>query len=166
MDTYNKQALGMIETKGITALIAAGDAAAKAAQVEVITYQTADAGIVTIFVRGDVSSITAAVAAGSEAAKQVGLLLGSKVIANPAEGIMLMVKQANKKSSRPLTQPASVDASEDLEAALRSLSIHELRRKARETKGFPATGRKLIRKKKEEIIELFIIIQKEGELPL
>jgi microcompartment protein CcmL/EutN len=166
MDTYNKQALGMIETKGITALIAAGDAAAKAAQVEVITYQTADAGIVTIFVRGDVSSVTEAVAAGSEAAKQVGLLLGSKVIANPAEGIMLMVKQANKKSSRPLTQPASVDASEDLEAALRSLSIHELRRKARETKGFPVTGRKLIRKKKEEIIELFIIIQKEGELPL
>ena len=78
-----QEALGMIETWGIPALIAASDAAAKAADVQVVTLEKADAGIVTIYMIGDVASVRAAVDAGQEAARQVGKLLSAHVIARP-----------------------------------------------------------------------------------
>lgn len=78
-----REALGMIETWGIPALIAAADAAAKASDVQVISYEKVDAGIVTIYLIGDVASVSAAVDAGKQAASQVGKLLSSHVIARP-----------------------------------------------------------------------------------
>ncbi|MBB3071332.1 microcompartment protein CcmL/EutN [Paenibacillus baekrokdamisoli] len=77
------QALGMIETFGIPALIAAADAAAKTADVRVTSYEKVDAGIVTIYILGDVAAVKAAVEAGAAAATAVGKLLGSHVIARP-----------------------------------------------------------------------------------
>ncbi|MFD0617893.1 BMC domain-containing protein [Paenibacillus sp. GCM10027629] len=77
------EALGMIETWGIPALITASDAAAKAADVRVVTLEKADAGIVTIYLVGDVASVRAAVDAGQEAARKVGKLLSAHVIARP-----------------------------------------------------------------------------------
>lgn len=79
----DKRALGMIETWGIPALIAAADAAAKAANVQVVTYEKVDAGIVTIYIVGDVASVKAAVDAGKVEAARVGKLLCAHVIARP-----------------------------------------------------------------------------------
>ncbi|MGZ9585207.1 BMC domain-containing protein [Paenibacillus marinisediminis] len=78
-----QEALGMIETWGVPALIAAADAAAKASDVQVLTYEKVDAGIVTIYVVGDVASVKAAVDAGKDAAERVGKLLSTHVIARP-----------------------------------------------------------------------------------
>lgn len=76
-------ALGMIETKGLTALIEAADAMVKAARVEVVGYQQIGAGLVTVLVRGDVAACKAATDAGVAAAKRVGEVVSSHVIPRP-----------------------------------------------------------------------------------
>lgn len=103
-------ALGMIETLGLPALIAAADAAAKAADVRVVTYEGADAGIVTVYVIGDVSSVQAAVAAGSEAARQVGRLLHSHVIPRPEEQVPKLIRQLVNPPGKEDSQPAKTKA--------------------------------------------------------
>ena len=93
-------ALGMIETVGFPALVAAGDAAAKAADVRVVTYQGADAGIVTLYLVGDVASVQAAVAAGKEAAKQIGQLRAAHVIPRPGPRVGQLVNRLTRESQR------------------------------------------------------------------
>lgn len=79
----NRDALGMIETRGYVGAIEAADAAAKAADVELLKTQKADAGLVTVMLRGDVASVRAAVDAGAAAARRVGELVSAHVIARP-----------------------------------------------------------------------------------
>jgi ethanolamine utilization protein EutM len=87
------EALGLIETRGLIGLIAAADAAAKAADIRVVSRQKADAGLVTILFHGDVASVKAAVDAGAAAARQSGELISAHVIARPAEGLELLEGQ-------------------------------------------------------------------------
>ncbi|MDA1053956.1 MAG: BMC domain-containing protein [Planctomycetota bacterium] len=81
-------AIGLIETKGLVALVEATDAMAKAANVEIVKRVQIGGGLVTTVVRGDVGSVRAAVEAGANAAAQVGELVGSHIIARPAEGLI------------------------------------------------------------------------------
>ena len=67
-------ALGMIETKGLVGAIEAADAMVKAANVRLIDKEYIGGGYVTVTVRGDVGSVTAATDAGAAAAKRVGAL--------------------------------------------------------------------------------------------
>ncbi len=76
-------ALGMIETKGLTALIEAADAMVKAARVELVGYKQIGAGYVTAMVRGDVASCKAATDAGAAAAKRLGEVVAVHVIPRP-----------------------------------------------------------------------------------
>ncbi|OYP37114.1 BMC domain-containing protein [Rhodopirellula sp. MGV] len=80
-------AIGLIETKGLLALIEATDAMAKAANVQIVKRVDIGGGLVTTVVSGDVGSVRAAVEAGANAASQAGELLSSHVIPRPAEGI-------------------------------------------------------------------------------
>ena len=75
--------LGMIETKGYVGSVEASDAMVKAAGVTVARQVQIGGGLVTVIVKGDVGSVKAAVEAGSEAAKRVGELVCSHVIARP-----------------------------------------------------------------------------------
>ena len=63
------EALGMIETKGLVALIEASDAMVKAANVEIIARNEVGGGLVSVVVRGDVGAVKAATEAGAEAAR-------------------------------------------------------------------------------------------------
>lgn len=81
-------AIGLIETKGLIALVEATDAMAKAANVEIVKKVQIGGGLVTTVVRGDVGSVRAAVEAGANAAAQVGELVGSHIIARPADGLL------------------------------------------------------------------------------
>jgi ethanolamine utilization protein EutM len=76
-------ALGMIETKGLTALIEAADAMTKAARVQLVGYQQIGGGLVTALVRGDVAACKAATDAGAAAAKRVGEVIAVHVIPRP-----------------------------------------------------------------------------------
>ena len=81
-------AIGLIETKGLTGLIEASDAMVKAANVELVRSVQIGGGFVTTIVKGDVGSVRAAVDAGASAARAVGELVSSHVIARPHEGLV------------------------------------------------------------------------------
>ncbi|MBX3738741.1 MAG: BMC domain-containing protein [Candidatus Didemnitutus sp.] len=82
-----QEALGMIETKGLCALIEATDAALKAANVTMTGYETIGSGHVAAFFRGDVAALKAAVDSGAEAAKRVGDVVAVQVIPRPHEDL-------------------------------------------------------------------------------
>ncbi|MCR5661652.1 MAG: BMC domain-containing protein [bacterium] len=88
------EALGMIETIGLVGSIEAADAAVKAAAVTLVKfdnnacgYGNAEGGYVSIYVRGNVGAVQAAVDAGAAAARRVGQLVSVKVIPSPAEDL-------------------------------------------------------------------------------
>ena len=92
-----KEALGMVETKGLVGAIEAADAMVKAANVSLIGKETIVAGLVTVMVRGDVGAVKASVEAGGAAAKRVGELVSVHVIPRPhsdVEGILPHVMNA------------------------------------------------------------------------
>ena len=53
------EALGMVETKGLVAMIEAADAMVKAAKVTLVGWEKIGAGYVTAIVRGDVAAVKA-----------------------------------------------------------------------------------------------------------
>ena len=79
------QAIGMIETKGMCALLEASDAALKSANVVLTGWEKVGSGYVTAFFRGDVAAVKAAVDAGAAAASQVGEVVSVQVIPRPHE---------------------------------------------------------------------------------
>ena len=81
------EALGMIETKGLVAMIEAADAMVKAANVTLIGYEKIGAGLVTAIVRGDVAAVKAATDAGAAAARRVGELVSVHVIPRPHSAV-------------------------------------------------------------------------------
>ena len=84
----NGEALGMIETKGYIACIAAADAMTKAANVTLVGQVQIGNAFITTFVRGDVGSVRAAVDAGADAARRAGELVASHVIPRPHDGLV------------------------------------------------------------------------------
>ena len=85
----NGTALGLIETQGLVGLINAIDAMLKAASVELASsIIKLDGGLVSVMVRGDVSSVRAAVEAGAEAASRIGELKAAHVIPRPGERVV------------------------------------------------------------------------------
>jgi ethanolamine utilization protein EutM len=83
-----QDAIGLLETKGLVALVQATDAMAKAAKVDIVKRIQIGGGLVTAVVRGDVGSVRAAVEAGAQAASQVGELVASHIIPRPADGVI------------------------------------------------------------------------------
>jgi len=105
MASNNLEALGMIETKGLTALIEACDAAVKSANVTLVGWQKIGSGLVTAFVVGDVAAVKAAVDAGAAAAGRVGEVIGVQVIPRPHEDLGAVLPLAGKRQA---TQTAGV----------------------------------------------------------
>ncbi|MEA5014952.1 MAG: BMC domain-containing protein [Candidatus Limiplasma sp.] len=86
-----KQALGMVETKGLVGSIEAADAMVKAANVHLIGKVHVGGGLVTVMVRGDVGAVKAAVEAGGTAAKRVGELISVHVIPRPHDDVEMIL---------------------------------------------------------------------------
>ena len=78
-----QEALGMVETRGLTAAIDAADAMTKAAEVTLVGTEKIGSGLVTVLVRGDVGAVKAAVEAGEAAASKLGELVATHVIPRP-----------------------------------------------------------------------------------
>ena len=83
MAENSQEALGMIETRGFTAMVEASDAMVKAAKVELVSYEKIGGGYVTAVVRGDVAAVRAAVDAGTRAAERIGEIVSTHVIPRP-----------------------------------------------------------------------------------
>jgi ethanolamine utilization protein EutM len=95
-----KEALGMIETKGLVGTIEAADAMVKAANVTLVAYEKIGGGFVTALVRGDVAAVKAAVDAGAAAARKVGELVSVHVIPRPHEQLEDVLPIALPESSK------------------------------------------------------------------
>jgi microcompartment protein CcmL/EutN len=78
-----REALGMVETKGLVGAIEAADAMVKAANVGLVGYEKIGSGLVTVMVRGDVGAVKAATDAGAAAAQKVGQVISVHVIPRP-----------------------------------------------------------------------------------
>ena len=82
-----KEALGMLETRGLVAAIEAADAMVKAAEVTLIGTEKIGSGLVSVMVRGDVGAVKAAVEAGTISASKLGELVATHVIPRPHEDV-------------------------------------------------------------------------------
>jgi len=80
-------ALGMIETRGLVAVVEATDAMLKAARVKYRGMRRVGAGYVSVFVEGDVAACKAAVDAGAAAAGRIGEVVTVHVIPRPHDDV-------------------------------------------------------------------------------
>ena len=105
-----KQALGLIETKGLVGAIEAADAMVKAANVTLIGKENIGSGLVTVMVRGDVGAVKASVEAGSAAAKRVGELVSAHVIPRPHDEVEDILPKQGKAEKPAAEKPAAKKA--------------------------------------------------------
>ena len=98
------EALGMVETKGLVALVEASDAMLKAANVDLVGWEKVGSGLVTAFVAGDVAAVKAAVDAGASAASKIGEVVSVQVIPRPHEELSGVLSFAKKAASAASTK--------------------------------------------------------------
>jgi len=94
------KALGLLETRGLTALVTGTDAMLKAANVTLAgPMKQVGNALVTAVVVGDVAAVKAATDAGAQAARQVGEVVSVQVIPRPHDdvGAVLPRPPAGKK---------------------------------------------------------------------
>ena len=84
---FPMNALGMVETKGLVASIEAADAMIKTAKVKLYGQEESGGGYVTVYIRGEIGAVRAAVDAGAAAAKASGELVTVHVIARPHKSV-------------------------------------------------------------------------------
>lgn len=90
------EALGMVETRGLVAMIEAADAMVKAANVRLVGYEKIGSGFVTAIVRGDVAAVKSATDAGAAAAAKVGEVISVHVIPRPHQDLEVVLPIALK----------------------------------------------------------------------
>jgi microcompartment protein CcmL/EutN len=81
-----KLAVGMIETDGYVSMVEAADKGVKAADVIIPGWVTVGSGLTTVFFRGEVAAVHAAVEAGAAAAEKLGKIHSLHVIPQPHMG--------------------------------------------------------------------------------
>ncbi|HXK12121.1 MAG TPA: BMC domain-containing protein [Vicinamibacteria bacterium] len=86
-------AIGMIETRGLVALVQATDAALKAANVQFRGWRKVGSGLCTVFVTGDVAAVRAGVDAGAQAARGVGDVVSVHVIPRPHDDLKVALPE-------------------------------------------------------------------------
>lgn len=113
-----RNALGLIETKGLVGAITATDAAAKAAAVVISSAELTDATFFTIRIEGELGAVQAAVEAATAAAEMLCELVGVTVIPNPDDGLAPIlpgrrfVSKYHPEDTRPELGPDSDDDGE------------------------------------------------------
>src|SRR5881398_4258071 len=94
----NMEALGMVETKGLAALVEASDAMLKAANVQLVGWDKVGSGLVSAFVTGDVAAVKSATDAGAAAAGRIGEVVSVQVIPRPHEDLGIVLPPGIKKA--------------------------------------------------------------------
>ena len=97
----SKQAVGILETKGLIALVQGTDAILKAANVELAApMKGVGSALVSSIIKGDVAAVKAAVEAGAEAAGEYGEVVSAHVIARPHEDTETILPAPAKPAAR------------------------------------------------------------------
>ena len=85
------QAIGILETQGLTAILEATDAMLKAADVKIVGKEKIGAAYVTVIVSGDVAAVSAAIEAGKRAVGSLGKVIAAHVIARPHDELVALL---------------------------------------------------------------------------
>ena len=81
-------AIGVLETKGLVALVKGTDAMLKAANVSLAgPLKDSGGAYMSVQIAGDVVSVKAAIDAGANAAGEIGTVLSAHVIARPSADV-------------------------------------------------------------------------------
>lgn len=91
MNASTPLALGFLETQGFTAVFEAIDTACKAADVEVVGKEKLGGGYVTVVIQGELSAVSAAIAAGKEKVEGLGKLIAAHVLARPSPAVLKLM---------------------------------------------------------------------------
>ncbi len=102
-----KQALGMIETKGLVALFEATDAMLKAADVTFAGWEPVGSGLVTAFIEGDVAAVKAGTDVGAAAAARIGEVAGVRVLSRPHDDLPTFVSAPKPAAEKDKNKPAN-----------------------------------------------------------
>jgi carbon dioxide concentrating mechanism protein CcmO len=107
-------AVGLLETRGLPAMIGATDIMLKSADVYFAGYETVGDGLCTAIIRGTVSNVTYAVEAGMYEAERIGELSAVMVIPRPLEDLEHTLPTAicwleEKPQPLPILLPKTVE---------------------------------------------------------
>ncbi|NKB66280.1 MAG: BMC domain-containing protein [Candidatus Latescibacteria bacterium] len=161
-------AIGLIETRGLVPIIAAADAAAKAADVQLEGCERIGGGLVVLRFRGDVASVQAAVLAAEQAARRLGEVVSVHVIPGPHPDLMQMLDggdDAEAKASpvpRAETQSSAAEKAELTLEQIRALPVTRLRQLARRTPGIGLKGRQISRANRQSLIAELARVLEQG----
>lgn len=161
-----EKALGIIETMGLVPAIEAADTGLKTADVVLDGMEMVGAGLVAIMLRGDVSSVKAAVEAGSFAARKLGEVISTTVIARTAEGLESIIHPDNGNGPAPSSQeseqvkttvPLTAAAPEHLADMtdidhLGTMSVVKLRAYVRTLDNYPMTREDIRSARKQDLL--------------
>ncbi len=87
-----KQAIGILETKGLIALVQGTDAMLKSANVAITgPMKGVGSALVSVTITGDVAAVKAAIESGADTAGRYGEVVSAHVIARPHEDIEVIV---------------------------------------------------------------------------
>lgn len=171
-----EKALGVIETMGLVPAIEAADTGLKTAEVTLDGMEMVGAGLVAIILRGDVSSVKAAVEAGSLAAGRLGQVISTTVIARTAEGLESVIIANNGDGQEPATEqpipaPAPAAAAETEAPAdirgmdqLGTMSVVKLRAYVRTLPGYPMAREEIRSARKQDLLAKIVEYYRERGL--
>ena len=96
-------AVGVIETLGFPAVLAAADAMVKSASVTIVYYGQAESARMLVAVRGHVSEVNRAVEAGIEAGEKThgGQVITYYIVPNPPENVETILPIHFTEKSEP-----------------------------------------------------------------
>ncbi|EOH99231.1 hypothetical protein UAY_02008 [Enterococcus moraviensis ATCC BAA-383] len=162
------QAIGMIETKGLLALIEATDAMLKSSEVHCLGKKQVGGGLNTVLITGDVAAVETAIQAAIASVQHLGegLLAGSHVIARPDVDARSFVEEVTKIEERKapeskeehieiieVTEMIEQEPKEKLLDELQQMKVTELRKLAKEQPTFSIPQKNIHRANKEKLIK-------------
>ena len=98
------RAIGLLETQGLTPLVAGADAMLKAAQVELGGWAFIGGALCHAPIFGDVAAVQTALEVGRQAAERIGTVYATLVLPQPSEGLGPLLPPA------PAVEPRSAGA--------------------------------------------------------
>jgi carbon dioxide concentrating mechanism protein CcmO len=112
---FRDQAVGLVETIGFPAMVAAADAMVKSADVTLSAYEKIGSGLCTAIVRGSVANVAAAIESGMAEAERVGELHAVMLIPRPLDDLERSLPLAScwmEEELKPLRMPIDVREAE------------------------------------------------------
>jgi len=97
----SQQAIGMLETQGLIALVSGTDAMLKAANVTLVgPMKQVGSALCTAVIEGDVAAVKAATDVGAAAAQAVGTVVSVQVIPRPHGDVATVLTKAAKAAKK------------------------------------------------------------------